>query len=146
MKYVITENQVGKLSKNLNEDNQYTGSGFSDVLMKKLLKNAKFGKGVSDVRFEGVDLEEGFCIDIEFSYVFKYKEQLELAVKNHKKVQSMLTDAIKDTVEKLSIIVEMVDNPHDYKKCYTILEKVYFDSREDETPMNLTHTYFYDEY
>ena len=39
MKYVITEKQVGKISRNLNEDDQYTGSGFDDALMKKLLKN-----------------------------------------------------------------------------------------------------------
>ena len=50
MKYVITEKQVGKITRNLNEDDQYTGSGFDDALMKKLLKNTKLGKGITDVK------------------------------------------------------------------------------------------------
>ena len=143
MKYVITEKQVGKISRNLNEDDQYTGSGFDDALMKKLLKNTKLGKGITDVRFEGVNDEE-YCVDIEFSYVYKYREQLKL-VNNYDEARTMLTNALKNTVEKLSIIVEMIDNPHNFKRCYTIKERVYFDSRMDDKPMNLSHTYFYNE-
>ena len=145
MKYVITEKQVGKISRNLNEDDQYTGSGFDDALMKKVLKNRRFGKGITDVRFEGVNVEE-YCVEVNFSYVYKYKEQLKLVDNNFDEARTMLTNAIKDSAEKLSIIVEMIDNPHNFKRCYTIKERVYFDSRMDDKPMDLSHTYFYNGY
>ena len=126
----------------MNEDDQYTGSGFDDALMKKVLKNRRFGKGITDVRFEGVNVEE-YCVEVNFSYVYKYKEQLKLVDNNYDETKTMLTNALKDTVEKLSIIVEMIDNPHNFKRCYIIKERVYFDSRMDDKPMDLSHTYFY---
>ena len=111
----------------------------------RIVPQARTARCDACIRFEGVNVEE-YCVEVNFSYVYKYKEQLKLVDNNYDETKTMLTNALKDTVEKLSIIVEMIDNPHNFKRCYTIKERVYFDSRLDDKPMDLSQTFFYNGY